>query len=611
MSVRIVHRTLNGLASNLVALMLILSAGVFHSPAFAQAPTLKDVLDQEEAAQATEAEADAKAKKASAPPGPGDELGRETPRAAVLGYFRAVNAADWEQATEYLDLRNLPGALSEADGPELARKLKVVLDRTLWVDIEALSDDPKGHSDDGVASYRDWVGRIKLDDEQIDILLQRVPDGSGGRIWKISNKTIGEIPRLYESYGYGPIGEWLYQLLPEYEFLGLQTWQWVMVAGLFAVGYAIAFLLTWLTAFLIRRSQSALREEFVDFATGPIRFLIMVLFVRALFDAISPSVTARAIAEGQTLLTIVMTWVVISIVEIIRRNLANKMEARGATQAKVLLRPAATAVKILIVVIATMIWLENLGFKATTLLAGLGIGGLAVALAAQKSVENIIGAITLYAAAPVRVGDFCRYGDKLGLIDEIGLRYTRIRTLDRTVVTVPNAALAEMHLENFMQRDKVWFHPQIRLRYDTTPDQLRYILVEVRKMLYAHPKVDPDPARIRFSGFGEHSLDLDIFAYIPTRDFDEYLEVAEDINLRIMDIVAKAGCALAVPTQTLWMERGQRPDSEAAHVAKQTVEKWRENEELCLPRFPQVTIDELRGSLRYPPQGSVMNQQAK
>jgi MscS family membrane protein len=590
--------------------MLILSAVLFHGAALAQAPTLKDVIEQEEAAQASEAEQDAKAKKAAASARPGDELGRETPRAAVLGYFRAVNAADWEQATEYLDLRNLPGGLSDADGPELARKLKVVLDRTLWVDIEALSTDPKGHSDDGVASYRDWVGRLKLDDEQIDILLQRVPDGSGGRIWKISNKTVGDIPRLYESYGYGPIGEWLYQLLPEYEFLGLQTWQWVMLAGLFAFGYAIALVLTWLLAFMIRRSQSALREELSGFTTGPIRFLIMVLFVRALFDTISPSVTALAIAEGQTLLTIVMTWVVISIVEIIRRNLANRMEARGAHQAKVLLRPAATAVKILIVVIAGMIWLENLGFKATTLLAGLGIGGLAVALAAQKSVENIIGAITLYAASPVRVGDFCRYGDKLGLIDEIGLRYSRIRTLDRTVVTVPNAALAEMHLENFMERDKVWFHPQIRLRYDTTPDQIRYVLVEVRKMLYAHPKVDPDPARIRFSGFGEHSLDLDIFAYIPTRDFDEYLEVAEDINLRIMDIVAQAGCVLAVPTQTLWMERGQRPDRDAAHAAEQTVEQWRNDDELCLPRFPQVKIDELRGSLRYPPEGSAMSKQS-
>jgi MscS family membrane protein len=580
---------------------------MIHPPAFAQAPTLKDVIEQEEAAQASEAEQDAKAKKAAASARPGDELGRETPRAAVLGYFRAVNAADWEQATEYLDLRNLPGGLSDADGPELARKLKVVLDRTLWVDIEALSTDPTGHSDDGVASYRDWVGRLKLDDEQIDILLQRVPDGSGGRIWKISNKTVGDIPRLYESYGYGPIGEWLYQLLPEYEFLGLQTWQWVMLAGLFAVGYAIALVLTWLLAFMIRRSQSALREELSGFTTGPIRFLIMVLFVRALFDTISPSVTALAIAEGQTLLTIVMTWVVISIVEIIRRNLANRMEARGAHQAKVLLRPAATAVKILIVVIAGMIWLENLGFKATTLLAGLGIGGLAVALAAQKSVENIIGAITLYAASPVRVGDFCRYGDKLGLIDEIGLRYSRIRTLDRTVVTVPNAALAEMHLENFMERDKVWFHPQIRLRYDTTPDQIRYVLVEVRKMLYAHPKVDPDPARIRFSGFGEHSLDLDIFAYIPTRDFDEYLEVAEDINLRIMDIVAQAGCVLAVPTQTLWMERGQRPDRDAAHAAEQMVEQWRNDDELCLPRFPQVKIDELRDTLPYPPKGSAMS----
>jgi MscS family membrane protein len=252
-----------------------------------------------------------------------------------------------------------------------------------------------------------------------------------------------------------------------------------------------------------------------------------------------------------------------------------------------------------------MIWFENLGFRATTLVAGLGIGGLAVALAAQKPIEHLIGAITLFSSAPVRVGDFCRFGDKIGTVEEIGLRATKIRTLGRTAVYVPNAAFADMQLENFAERERVWYHPTIGLRYDTTPDQVRYILVEIRKVLYSHPKVDPDPARVRFIGYGDSSLDLEIFAYVQTADWNEYLEVAEDLNLRIMDIIVQAGTGLAYPTQTVSLERGKRQNEDAARAAEEKVREWRGQNKLYLPRFPDEKISELRGTLPYPPEGSV------
>ena len=182
-----------------------------------------------------------------------------------------------------------------------------------------------------------------------------------------------------------------------------------------------------------------------------------------------------------------------------------------------------------------------MGFKVTTLLAGLSISGVAVALASQKSLENIFGALTLFSSQPVRVGDFCRFGDKVGTVEEIGLRATRIRTLDRSVITVANGEFANLHLDNYSARDRFWYHPEIGLRYETTPDQIRYILVEVQKMLYAHPKVLPEPLWVRFIGFGDYSLNVGVFAYIGVTNYDESLEVAEDLNLRIMDIVAAAG----------------------------------------------------------------------
>jgi MscS family membrane protein len=225
-------------------------------------------------------------------------------------------------------------------------------------------------------------------------------------------------------------------------------------------------------------------------------------------------------------------------------------------------------------------------------------------LAAQRPIENMIGGITLYVSRPVRVGDFCRFANTIGTVEEIGLRATRVRTLDRTVVNVPNADFVRLHLENFTAREKIWYHPRIRLRYETTPDQIRFILVEVRKLLYSHPKVHPDPARIRFVEFGEHSLDLDIFAYVDVKDYGQFLEVAEDLNLRIMDVIAKAGSSLAVPSQTTYLERGKGLNEQLTREAEAQVKKWRKKNELYLPSFPKETIEELKSSLDYPPTGS-------
>ena len=123
-------------------------------------------------------------------------------------------------------------------------------------------------------------------------------------------------------------------------------------------------------------------------------------------------------------------------------------------------------------------------------------------------------------------------------------------------------------------------------------------------MLYAHPRVDPDPARIRFTGFGAYSLDFEVFAYVRTRDFGEFLEIAEDLNLRLMDIVAAAGTGFAFPSQTTYVERDAGIDRDRAATAEDRVRSWRERGELFLPGFPQEQVERLAGTLDYPPQGS-------
>jgi MscS family membrane protein len=161
----------------------------------------------------------------------------------------------------------------------------------------------------------------------------------------------------------------------------------------------------------------------------------------------------------------------------------------------------------------------------------------------------LFGGVAVVSDRPVTVGDFCKFGERVGTVEDIGLRSTRVRTLDRTVVSIPNSEFSSMVLENFSRRDKVWFHPMLNLRRDTKPDQVRNILGSIRQILTEHPKVETGPMPVRFVGAGSYSLDIEVFAYIQTADYDEFLQLQQDLLLRIMDAISAAGTALAIPTQ--------------------------------------------------------------
>ena len=283
------------------------------------------------------------------------------------------------------------------------------------------------------------------------------------------------------------------------------------------------------------------------------------------------------------------------------------MSRRGKLAAYSAVSFLSRAVKGLLVVLFLVVLLNAFGVNVTTGLAALGVGGLAIALGAQKLFENLIGSLTLIADRPVRIGDFCRFGDAIGTIEEIGIRSTRVRTLDRTVLTVPNGEFSSLHIENYSQRDRFWFHPTLNLRYETTPDQIRYLLQELRAMLYAHPQVDPNPARVRFVALAAFSLDLEIFAYVHARDYDEFLEVQEDLLLRVMEIVEKSGSGFAFPSQTLYLGRDGGLDETRSKEAEEAVRQRMEKGEMEVPRFRAETIRDLSGSIKYPPPGSTLS----
>jgi MscS family membrane protein len=242
-----------------------------------------------------------------------------------------------------------------------------------------------------------------------------------------------------------------------------------------------------------------------------------------------------------------MAWLALRLLDVLMVRMEDLLVARGRATAVAVLPLARRTAKVVVIAMTGLVLLQNFGFNVSGVIAGLGIGGLAVALAAQETVKNFFDGIALIADQPVHVGDFCRFGDKMGTVEDISIWSTRVRTLERTVVSIPNGQFAGMQLENFARRDQIWLHTTVGLKYGTTPEQVCGVLAALRTMLASHPQVHRDTARARFVGFGGPSLHLEISAYILTAKLDEFLAIREDIFLQIMDIIEHSGGTIAAP----------------------------------------------------------------
>lgn len=260
------------------------------------------------------------------------------------------------------------------------------------------------------------------------------------------------------------------------------------------------------------------------------------------------------------LLTILaVAWLVIVLNEHAERYIARRLPPANQAAAAALLRVARRGVDLLTIFVALIATLRHFGIDATPALAGLGVGGIAVALAAQKTLENVIAGASLVFDQAVRVGDFLRVGGTAGTVDHIGLRSTRLRTLDRTIVTIPNGQIADVSLETISARDMFWFHPIVGLRYSTTPEQLHAVVGGIRRLLETDPAVLGDSVRVRWLRLGAFSLDVEVSAYLRAPDFTHFLEIQEQLLFDLTDIVRRSGAAIALPSQTMYVAGGSEP----------------------------------------------------
>jgi len=489
-----------------------------------------------------------------------DPYGRATPRGCLFGFFRAAQHGNFKTAASYLQI---PPSL-ESSREAIARQLQVVFDRRfVTINMDRVSRNPRGTVDDGLAPEFERVGEVRGDDNFIDVLLVRRETEEGATpIWLVSWETIRQCRQIYDRLNFRDLDRTLPPVLVKTRIGAMAVWQilaffallvllfgacWLLVAG------AVALL------HVVRRKRGG-AMTWAGSARSPATLILTLLLHRVCVIFLGIPVLYRVYYDRVILVLLFagMFWLLSRLIDAVNRNMLARTVTTTGMSRSATLTFARRALKLVAFVIVLVLALAAFGVNLTATLAGLGIGGLALAFAAQKSLENIFGGLAVLAEKALRVGDTCKVGAYTGEIEDITLWATRIRTNERVLVSIPNGIVMASPIENLTARDRFWFRPVLGLSYDTKPDQMRRIIDALQKMLAADPRIIDETSRVRFLALGASSLDVEVFAYVRAPTFPEFLAVQQELLLRTLDIVEEAGATIAFPSRTVYLRADAR-----------------------------------------------------
>lgn len=490
------------------------------------------------------------------------EVRRGTPREALAGYFEAWHAGRFDLASHYLDLSAFPASEQAAQGARLARRLNLALLRIQWVDLEEISNDPLGTPEAGVPDEEERFLSTTVHGRHVELRLSHRWDPDQGHVWLMSRQTVAGIDRLYGRYGLGWLGDRAPLVFFSVSLGGLQLWQWLSILVALGLGWlASRWLGHWsvrLASRLAARTAVTWDDALVSALDGPAGLVIwaVVLFAVSPVIGLSPEVRQVAFTIFKLLTVTGVGWLLLRLVDTTAEHLrsASPENRVGVGFLPIFVRFS----KALVFALLALVVLDVAGINVVGVLAGLGLGGVAIAFAAQKTIENMFGAASIAGDRPFQVGDYVTIGSDSGTVEDVGFRSTRLRTLARTVVTIPNGVVAAGRVENFSARDRILYNPTIGLVFGTTAAQVRAIRDGVKRLLEEHPGVHQPDHRVRFRSFGDWALNLEVLCWVATTSFEEYARVAEELNLAIAEIVEREGSSFAFPTRTVMMQGGPR-----------------------------------------------------
>jgi len=485
-----------------------------------------------------------------ATPAPPDPLGRSSPHGCVVGFLRAAQKEDYARAAQYLDVKKSP-----AEAEQIARQLQAVLDIGLTENLDSLSREAEGNQAENLQGTRELVGTVKTDRGSLDIVVERVQRRGQQPVWLFSSDTLAGIPKLSGEVRGSGLEKKLPRWMVETRVFSVPIWRWmtfaISVVVILVIAGALSRLLQWLLARALGRVLPVSGEKVIRKLRLPIFLLLLAAIVR-FFSRYSLTVLARQFwNEGAVVLLVAgITWLLIRVSDLVAAYVSQGQSSTAVARAT-FVAVAVRVFKIAAVLFACVALLSRAGVNVSALLAGLGIGGIALALGAQKTLENFFGGITIVGQKALRVGDLCKIGDDMGTVEDIGLSSLKLRTFDRCVVSLPNSKVAQLSIQNFSLRDKFWLHQTFNLRHETTSEQAAAVQVRIDRLLAETKEVEKSSARVRLIDLNTMGLQMEIWAYLllPPMDGNRCFEAQERIYLGVLKILEETGAALAIPGQ--------------------------------------------------------------
>jgi MscS family membrane protein len=485
---------------------------------------------------------------------PTDQLGRETPYGTIFGFLQAAQAGNYSIAAQYLQMSN---SRRQSEGDTLAMRLKVVMDRSFAGNLKP-SRQPEGAPQEDVPLDRQNLGTMSSGDIEAPLELVRVSEPNVGKIWLIDSETLEKVPELYDQVEARQVETRLPNWLVKHQFAGMPLWQWFALILLIPIAAALAWLLLLILQTPFRwwaHTHGQLHKTPWRSVSGPAWLLLGTVVHRVLAGYLGMPLLLRHYYIQATAVAVIIgaNWILWRVVRWFLGRVRNRALALGHGGTGSLIALGERIVKAVVVVMAVFSIFSVLGFNMTTALAGLGIGGIAIGFGAQQTIANLFGGVSVLGDEVIRVGDVCKFGDRTGTVEDIGLRSTRVRTEERTLLAIPNGTVATINVENLSRRDKMLFKTVLGLHSNTTSDSVRFVLSEIRSVLENHPKLEAQSVRVRLTELAAGSINLEVVCYVLTKDFNEFTEVREDLLLRIMNFVEDSGTALASASQTLYL----------------------------------------------------------
>ncbi len=488
-----------------------------------------------------------------------DPLGRETPRSLATQLVDAFASGNYERASGYLETRDKnQGADQRAD---LALRLQQQLDRSGSLQpFATLSNDARGNQSDGLPVDQERIGTYRAQTGDIPLIALRVESPDAPAYWVVSAESLLAIQDAEPAAdATTSTDRWLPMALHDLRFAGAPVADWLILVVLamgLLLGVRLFFSLVLRVLHALVKSPETHRGvQFAEAAFPPMGLYLTVLALFFSTQQLQVAIVARQVLARYAAIVgwVAFVWFLWRLIDMVSDLWSARMargDRRRALSALVFVRRSA---KTMLVMMAFVAVLDTIGIDVTTGIAALGLGGLAIALGAQKTIENLVGSLAVILDQPVRVGDFCSVGKVTGTVEDIGMRSTQLRTMARTVVTIPNGSFSSQQIENYSRRDRFLLNPTIGLTFDTPASKMRAVLESLRDLLEQDENVMPE-ARVRFVSFDESSLGLEVFAYLRTHVYEEFLAMREAIFLKIMEAIEAEGVSLAYPTRTIVMQ---------------------------------------------------------